>query len=47
MTINIQCHPTPVQWIETPSVEIVIGGEGGDIIGGEAGEEIGQETDEE
>jgi len=49
MTINVQCCPTPIMWMEDAGgpVEIVIGGEAGEVIGGEAGEEIGQEGDEE
>jgi len=45
MTANIQCHPTPVQWLETaPPVEIpVIGGEQGEVIIGEGEEGIAPE----
>lgn len=45
-TLNVQGHPTSVQWIETGPEVVLIGGEGGEIIGGEAGERIGAETEE-
>jgi len=45
MTTNVQCHPTPVQWLETePPIPIpVISGEHGEVILGEGGEGVGAE----
>jgi len=42
-TLNVQGHPTSVQWIETGPAVVVIGGEAGEVIGGESGEQIGAE----
>jgi hypothetical protein len=43
VTINIQCRPTPTQWLgEAPGTGTVevIGGEQGEVIGGESGEDV-------
>jgi hypothetical protein len=45
MTINIQCYPTPVMWLETepPLLVPVLAGEQGEILLGEGGEVLGPE----